>query len=135
MYVVGVAIRSSSPVAGRLLKYLLPSLFKQRDGPLHLIQEVPHVDPQVLGLVSSGHPGASVWFPDLLQQLRRLVHYVWQIRRAVPQAQPRVGAQLVELQEPFQGLVCQPQVGTARGVRGFRSCCCCCHVCLFWKKT
>lgn len=65
MYVVEVAIKFFSPVGGRLLKYPLSPLLKQRDGPLHLIQEVPDVDPQVLDFVSSGHPGASVGFPDL----------------------------------------------------------------------
>lgn len=91
------------------------------------------MDPQVLGLVSSGYPGASVGFPDLHHQLHRLIHYVWQVRRAVPQAQPRVGAHLVELQEPFQGLVCEPRVGTARGVRSSRSLFC--HVCALEKDV
>lgn len=120
-----------SPVGGRLLKYLLSPLFKQRDGPLHLIKEVSDVDPQVLGLLSSGHPGASVRFPDLRQQLGRLRHYVWQVRRTVPQGQPWVGAQLLELQQPSQRLVCKPQVSTARRRPGFWSRCS--HVCTFKK--
>lgn len=119
MFVEKVAIKFFSPVGGRLLIYLLSPIFKQRDGPLHLIQEVPGLNPQVLGLVSSGHPGASVGFPDLHQQLHRLRQYVWQVRRTAPQAQPWVGAQLVEPQQPFQRLVCEPHVRTAWGLLRF----------------
>lgn len=101
------ARRCLLPVAGCLLEYLLSPLFKQQHSPLRLIQQVSDMDPQVFGLVSSGHlpPGASVGFPNLYEQLCRLRHYVWQERRTVPQAQPGVGAHLEELQELFQGLV------------------------------
>lgn len=111
------------PVAGCLLKYLLPPLFKQQNGPIRLIHQVSDMDPQVLGLVSPGnlaarHPRASIGLPNLYEQRCRLRYQLWQVWGTVPQAQPGVSAQLVKLFQFFEGLVHQPPVSTGGGLGG-----------------
>lgn len=120
------------PVAWCLVKYLLPSLFKKQHGPVCLIQQVSDMDPQVAGLVSSGHlsacsPGDSVGLPNLREQCCRLRYQVWQVWRTVPQAQPGVSAQLMELIQFFEGLVHQSPVSAGRGLGAWGSWTCCCH--------
>lgn len=109
-----------SPVAGRLLIYSLPSLPKQQHSPVGLIQQVPDVDLQVFGFVSSGPPAtcgraASVRLPHLEEQRRCLQHQLWQVRRTVPQAQLWFHAQLMELLQLPEGLVDQAEVCTTQG--------------------
>lgn len=110
------------PAVGRLLVHLVTALLEQQQGALRLIQQVPDVDPQVLVLVPLGlrgpHAGLAVGLPHLGQQPHRLGHQVGQVGRAVLQAQPGVGAQLVELLQPLQCLVHHPPVpAVAQGPR------------------
>lgn len=109
-----------SPVTGHLLVYSLPSLSKQQHSPVGLIQQVPDVDPQVPGFISSGAPAAcgraaSVGLPHVDEQRRCLRHQLWQVRRAVPQAQLWVHAQLMELLQLLEGFVEQAEVCTTQG--------------------
>ncbi len=117
------------PEAWCLLKYLLPSFFKQLHSFVRLIQQVSHMHPQVLGLVSPGHLAicrseTSVGLPNLHEQRRCLRHQIWQVWWTVSQAQPRVSAQLVEPFQSFERLVNQPPVSTGRGLGGHWTCCC-----------
>lgn len=98
------------PVAGRLLKYLLPSFFEQQQCSVCLIQQVSDMDPQVLSLIFLGRlaicrPGASVGVPNLHELHCSLRYQLWQVRRTVPQAKPGVTAQLLELIKSSEGLV------------------------------
>ena len=116
------------PVAGRLLKYLLPPFFKQQHGPVRFIHQVSDMDPQVLGLISLGnlaacHPWASIGLPNLYEQRCRLRYQLWQVWGTVPQAKPGISAQLVKLFQFFEGLVHQPPVSTGRGLGSSWDCC------------
>lgn len=112
-----------SPVAGRLLEYSLPSLPEQQHSPVGLIQQVPDVDLQVPGFISSGPQAAcgraaSVRLPNLDEHRRRLRHQLWEVRRTVPQTQLWVHAQLMELFQLLEGFVDQAEVCATQGQEG-----------------